>query len=259
MLAAVCCAILCGARGFKPIAQWVHDHDLALMHALGFNRTPPRWGVFRKLLVALDPAAFEAALSRWAEAALAGTPAGPGDEGRLEPIAIDGKAVRGSIGRHEGAVHLLLAMAQRCGLTLRQADVGAKTNEHKAALGLLRGLVLEGRVVTGDAAFCQRDLCAQVVAGGGHYFVVVKDNQPGLLGDISDAFTRAADAAFSPSSASPHRAAVHRAPHAGPARRADRVAAAGGDRPAQRLPRLAVGGTGLPGGAGRQAGRRRPP
>ena len=201
MLAAVCCAILCGARGFKPIAQWLHDQDIALVHALGFTRKPPRWGAFRKLLVALDPGPFEEALALWAEAALAGSaPGGDGGDG-LEPVALDGKAVRGSIGRHEGAVHLLSVMAQRSGLTLRQAEVGAGTNEHKAALGLLKGLVLEGRVVTGDAMFCQRDLCSQVVRDGGHYFVVVKDNQPGLLRDIEDAFTRAADAAFSPSPA----------------------------------------------------------
>ena len=199
MLAAVCCAILCGARGFKPIAQWLHDQDIALAHALGFTRKPPRWGAFRKLLVALNAAAFEDALARWAEAALAGSPGGANDG--LEPVALDGKSVRGSIGRHEGAVHLLSVMAQRCGLTLRQAEVATQTNEHKAALGLLKGLVLEGRVVTGDAMFCQRDLCAQVVRDGGHYFVVVKDNQPELLRDIEDAFARAADAAFSPSPA----------------------------------------------------------
>jgi hypothetical protein len=62
-------------------------------------------------------------------------------------------------------------------------------------------VVLEGRVVTGDAMFCQRDLWAQVVRDGGHDFVVVKDNQPELLRDVEDAFTWAADAAFSPSPA----------------------------------------------------------
>lgn len=201
MLAAVCCAILCGARGFKPIAQWVHDQDIALMHALGFTRTPPKWGAFRKLLLALDPEALEAALARWAEAALADDRTEADPPAGLEPIALDGKTVRGSLGRHEGTVHLLSAMAQRCGLTLRQVEVGAKTNEHKAALGLLKSLVLEGRVVTGDAMFCQRDLCEQVVADGGHYFVVVKDNQPELLRDVEDAFTQAANAAFSPSPA----------------------------------------------------------
>lgn len=199
MLAAACCAILCGARGFKPIAQWVHDQDIALVHALGFTRRPPRWGAFRKLLIDLDPAAFEDALARWAESAL--SQARPEGGGGLEAVALDGKAIRGSIGRHEGAVHLLSVMAQRSGLTLRQAEVGTKTNEHKAALALLKGLVLEGRVVTGDAMFCQRDLCSQVVGDGGHYFVVVKENQPELLRDVSEAFTRAADAAFSPSSA----------------------------------------------------------
>jgi DDE family transposase len=201
MLAAVCCAILCGARGFKPIAQWLHDQDIALVHALGFTRKPPKWGAFRKLLIALDPTPFEDALARWAEAALASSPSGAEDGDAPEPVALDGKAVRGSIGRHEGAVHLLSLMAQRYGLTLRQTEVGSKTNEHKAAMGLLQGLVLEGRVVTGDAMFCQRDLCAQVVKDGGHYFVMVKDNQPELLRDIGDAFSRAAAAAFSPSPA----------------------------------------------------------
>jgi hypothetical protein len=232
MLAAVCGAVLCGARGFKPIAQWVHDQDLALVHALGFTRRPPKWGAFRKLLVALDPASFEEAVARWAEA-VSRRLATEREAGGPEPLAVDGKAVRGGIGRHGGAVHLLSVLAQRSGLTLRQAEVGDKTNEHKAALGLLRGLVLEGRVVTGDAAFCQRDLCRQVVADGGHYFVVVKENQPGLLRDISDAFTRAADAAFSPPPASADRAAVHRAPHHGEAPRPGRVPPAAGDRPAQ--------------------------
>jgi hypothetical protein len=232
MLAAVCCAVLCGARGFKPIAQWVHDQDLALMHALGFTRTPPKWGAFRKLLKALDPAAFEAAVAAWADS-LSGRLAAATPPGSLDPIAVDGKAVRGTLGRHEGAVHLLSAMAQRSGLTLRQVEVGDKTNEHKAALGLLKGLVLEGRVVTGDAMFCQRDLCRQVVADGGHYFVVVKENQPELLRDIRDAFDRAADAAFSPSPAGTHGAAVHRAPHRGEAWRPGRIAAAAGHRPAE--------------------------
>ena len=215
MLAAVCCAILCGARGFKPIAQWLHDQDIALAHALGFTRTPPRWGAFRKLLIDLDPVAFEDALARWAEAAAG---AAVGTDSGLVPVALDGKAVRGSIGRHEGAVHLLSAMAQRCGLTLRQAEVGTKTNEHKAALKLLKDLVLEGRVITGDAMFCQRDLCAQVVADGGHYFVVVKENQPGLLRDLSDAFTQAADTALSPPTARAHHPAVRRASDPRPAR-----------------------------------------
>src|SRR5918998_249881 len=92
MLAAVCCAILCGARGFKPIAQWLHDQDIALAHALGFRRKPPKWGAFRKLLIALDPVAFEGAVARWAEATSAGLPPGRRGDGGVGPAAPGGKA-----------------------------------------------------------------------------------------------------------------------------------------------------------------------
>lgn len=41
-------------------------------------------------------------------------------------------------------------------------------------------MALDGLVVTGDAQFCQRGLSHQVVAQGGDYFWVVKENQPDL-------------------------------------------------------------------------------
>jgi hypothetical protein len=39
-------------------------------------------------------------------------------------------------------------------------------------------------VVTGDALFCQRNLCQQVLAAGGDYLLIVKDNQPTLHADL---------------------------------------------------------------------------
>jgi predicted transposase YbfD/YdcC len=91
-------------------------------------------------------------------------------------------------------VHLLSLLDQRTGCTLSQSRVDAKTNEHKAALELLLGMVLEGRVITGDAMFCQREVCQQIRDRGGHYFFVVKDNQPALRESIAAEFK----AAFSP-------------------------------------------------------------
>src|SRR5271155_454797 len=67
ILALVCCAIMCGARSYAAIAQWAEDQDIALMHQLGFTRTPPKLGGIRKVLMALNLKAFEEALSRWAE------------------------------------------------------------------------------------------------------------------------------------------------------------------------------------------------
>ena len=51
--------------------------------------------------------------------------------------------------------------------TLSQCRDDETTNDHKAALELLHGLVLRGRVIVGDAMVCQRDLCRQVVDSGG--------------------------------------------------------------------------------------------
>jgi predicted transposase YbfD/YdcC len=68
---------------------------------------------------------------------------------------------------------------------------------------LLGILPLQGKVITGDALFCQRDLCAAVVAAGGDYLWTVKANQPGLETDIGAGFAfetaaRSVAAAFSP-------------------------------------------------------------
>ena len=59
ILGLVCCAILCGAKSYAAIAQWGADQDIALMHQLGFTRKPPKLGGIRKVLIALNPQAFE--------------------------------------------------------------------------------------------------------------------------------------------------------------------------------------------------------
>ena len=69
-------------------------------------------------------------------------------------------------------------MLRRATRSHSQCRVDEKTNEHKAALELLKTIVLKGRVIVGDAMFCQRDLCRQIVDSGGDDFITVKDNQP---------------------------------------------------------------------------------
>jgi hypothetical protein len=244
ILAHACCAVLCGCRGYAAIAQWGRDQPIELMHRLGYRRRPPAYGTFQGLFARLDAPAFEAAVARWADRMLA---AGEGDAAGLRAVAIDGKSSRGSRTADAPAVHLLAALDQRTGCVLAQARVPAETNEHKAALALLRGMVLEGRVVTGDAAFCQRDLCRQVVGDGGHYLIKVDDNQPALKADI--------EAALSPPRPPAPRRRAGGGDDPGQARRAGRAAASGDDDDAQRLPRLAGGGAGRAAGARADRGR----
>lgn len=183
MLAQACCAMLCGCRGYAAIAQWGRDQPIDLMHKLGYRRKPASYGAFQSLLSRLDAAALERALARWAAHLL-------GDKAAttLRAVAIDGKAARGSLTPLGPAVHLLAAMDQHTGCVLSQIRVDSKTNEHKIALDLLKSLALHGRVVSGDAMFCQRDLSRQIVADGGHYLWKVDDNQPALKEAIESAF-----------------------------------------------------------------------
>jgi predicted transposase YbfD/YdcC len=53
---------------------------------------------------------------------------------------------------------------------------------------LLAALPLAGRLVTGDALYCQRALCRQIVQADGDYLLIVKANQPALAHAIATLF-----------------------------------------------------------------------
>jgi predicted transposase YbfD/YdcC len=132
----------------------------------------------------LDRQAVEATLGAWAAEVLAATPPASGGA-EAEARALDGKTLRGS--RKQGApgTHLLSALAPRRGLTLAQAAVDDKTNEITAVPDVVKGLVLEGRVITVDALLTQRAVAQTIVGGGGDYVMVAKDNQPRLAQGIA--------------------------------------------------------------------------
>ena len=142
------------------------------------------------MLMAISPEDFERAVGNWVQHCLGASDTA----GALQALAMDGKTLCGTLQPHQRAVHLLSLLDQKTGCTLSQTRVDDKTNEAKAALELLRSLVLKGRVITGDAIFCQREVCQEILQAEGHYFFVVKDNQPGLREAIAAEFR----AAFSP-------------------------------------------------------------
>jgi DDE_Tnp_1-associated/Transposase DDE domain len=205
ILALTVLAMLRGCKGPVAIAQFGRDHGTPLAHALGFTRgKTPAASCLSELFRRLDPVAFEAALARWIQTR---APAAPGPGGtpapEQEPVSLDGKTLRGSRDGEVPGQHLVAAYAPLVQAVLVQVRVDAKTNEHKAALQLLGILPVKNRIVTGDALFCQRDLCQEIIAQGGDYLFFVKDNQPGLQGDIAAGFgyaaaARSMAAAFSP-------------------------------------------------------------
>lgn len=176
MLAAFVCATLCGFEGYTGVVQWLRLRPLEAWHALGGKRKPPCENTFRFLLMQLGAQEFEEALNRWIVEGL-GLRIGEDD---LQTVVLDGKALRGTRSRHVRAMMVIAALDVATGCVFSQVAIDPQTNEAKAALAMLRDMVLEGKVIVGDAAYCERELCETVVAKGGDYFVLVKDNQPNL-------------------------------------------------------------------------------
>ena len=191
MLATIVCGILAGAQGCTAISQWIHNQEVSFWHQLGFLRRPPTTNGFRYLLLKLPSEALESVISQWVAEVLEAKGLRLRDEqgtATLQGVAIDGKTLKGAMKEHGRSLHLLSLLDQATGSVLGQLKMPPETNEHKTALELLKTIVLKGTVITGDAMFCQRDVCKQIVDQEGDYLFTVKDNQPDLKSAIEADF-----------------------------------------------------------------------
>lgn len=166
ILTLACAAMLAGCDSLLAIAEWGRDPHAGapLAQRLGFTRArTPCVATLHRVFRRLDVAAFERAVAAWVAAASAVLPgAGAG-----EAVAIDGKTLRGSRQPTVPAVQLLGALGHELGLVLAEVPVDPASDEVGALPALLAALVLEGRVVTLDAAFTERPVAARIVAKGG--------------------------------------------------------------------------------------------
>ncbi len=101
---------------------------------------------------------------------------------------MDGKTLCSTLAEHGRSIQLLSLFDNRLGCILSQMQVPTNSNEAKAALTLLKSLVLKGRVVTGDAMFAQPGICRAIIDAEGDYLIVIKDNQEELKEAIAGDF-----------------------------------------------------------------------
>ena len=188
MLLAATAALLSNHLGVSAIAEWLAGQEEEIKRALGFDKgVTPVQSTFQRLFARLDPVALEKVLSAFFD----GKEVGPLRPRGSEGVAIDGKCQRGRLKFEETKgtpCHLLSAFCHKSGLVLGQLALENKEAELTVAPELLGQIEWEGRVVTGDAIFCQRNLCQQVVDAGGDYLFVVKGNQPRLQTDLEIVF-----------------------------------------------------------------------
>jgi predicted transposase YbfD/YdcC len=179
--------LLCAHTSVLALAEWGARQPAELLAALGFTdaRTPCQ-STLQRLFAKLDPHALTAALTAAFAPAVAPDPSARGGQG----IALDGKAQRGRLQYEDGfPIHVLVAFCHQYGVVLASEPIERGTDKAEAELTaaprLIERIDWRGRVLTGDALFCQRDLCQQVLAASGDYLLTVKGNQPTLAAALA--------------------------------------------------------------------------
>jgi predicted transposase YbfD/YdcC len=181
LLTCLVAGLLCNCDSTLAIAQWCRDQQPLLLELFGPRRfLCPDDSLYRKLLPRLDAEHIEWTLADWIRSTLCAQ--------ADDPIALDGKTVRGARKDEQSAPHLLSFRTHQSQETLLQVVVGEKTNEIPVAQALLPCLPVDGRIITADALHTQKNFMQCVDALGGKTVLTVKNNQPTLYADLATSF-----------------------------------------------------------------------
>ncbi len=178
-------AVLAGADGPTAISLWSEAKKDLLLEVLDLPFGLPKKDVYRRVLMAIDPQAFQMCFVEWLKTLRAQA---RGDEDSGRPImAIDGKALRRSHDKQNGLgpLHLVSVWLTDVGLTdvgltLAQVATEEKSNEITAIPEVLQLIDAKGAIITIDAMGTQTAIAEQIVDAGGDYVLALKRNQSGL-------------------------------------------------------------------------------
>lgn len=181
--------VLAGAGGPTSIAKWALTKEDLLLRYLPLPHGVPRKDVFRRVLAALQPEAFQACFVGWLEALRTVAAAVTGIE---QPVlAIDGKTLRRSHDRSQGRspLHSVSLWASEYGLSLGQVATDQKSNEITAIPELLKLVDVRGAIVTIDAMGTQTAIAADIIQRQADYVLALKGNQETLHTAVRDYIT----------------------------------------------------------------------
>jgi predicted transposase YbfD/YdcC len=179
-------AVLAGAGGPTAIAKWAACKAELLSGVLPLPNGIPRKDVFRRVLLSLQPGAFQACFATWLQSLRDKAAAATGVEKPV--LAVDGKTARRSHDRRHGlgALHAVSVWASEFGLSLGQVACAEKSNEITAIPELLALVDIAGTIITIDAMGTQKAIAAQIVDGKADYVLALKGNQETLQQAVID-------------------------------------------------------------------------
>ena len=188
------------------IAQWGAGQSEEVKKALGFEKgVTPHQSTIHRLFRKVSAEELEAAFRRIFLHILQKEE----EQRGANAVAIDGKAQRGRLKfeeEHDYPVHAVSLVDHQTGIVLTQGHVektdvvptskltGATEQEEQeekkqkselaVASRLIHHIDWKGKVLSGDALYCQRCLCYALRQAGGDYLFLVKGNQPHLFDDL---------------------------------------------------------------------------
>ena len=208
-------AILSNHLSELAIAQWGAGQSAEIKKALGFKKgITPHQSTIQRLFRRVSVEEVESAFR---DIFLALSNKEKGQRGECG-VSIDGKVQKGRLKfeeKHGYPIHAVSLVEHETGMVLMQGhvektDVQTKDeptdSESKSTLSeeqeqeehedkkqkselavasrLIEHIDWSGKVLTGDALYCQRWLCAALRLAGGDYLFLVKGNQPQLFEDL---------------------------------------------------------------------------
>ena len=178
--------VLAGASGPTAIAEWAALKEEFLLEAMDLPNGVPRKDVFRRVLMALKPATFQACYVNWLNSLRSRAAVASGVDRPV--LAIDGKTARRSHDRKNGlgALHSVSVWASEFGLSLGQVACAEKSNEITAIPEVLRLVDIRGAIITIDAMGAQKAIAADIVDGGADFVLALKGNQGALHQAVID-------------------------------------------------------------------------
>ncbi len=187
--AVICAGLASGQKTAWAIGRWAKHHAQELCRQLQAEDIPSYPTIYRALRYS-EVEKLETQMAAYGQAVDEGEGAGrleTADGQLLRGQAVDGKELRGAQA-HGVTVHLLSLVRHGQGTILGQQRVPEATNELGIMPEFLAGQDLRATVTTTDALHTQKPLAQQIVDQEGHYFMVVKKNQPQLYEDIETLF-----------------------------------------------------------------------
>jgi predicted transposase YbfD/YdcC len=174
------CAVLGEAESFEDIALYGRCKRQWLEGFLELPNGIPSHDTFRRVLMLVDPDAFERCFVGWVREVFRP------EEGAPRQLAIDGKTVRRSFDRKKGRspLHLVSAYATEGGIVLAQRATEEKRGGLTVLPDLLDGLDLRGCLVSLDALACRPEIAGRIVDRGGAYLLALKGNRKKVHAEV---------------------------------------------------------------------------